>query len=121
VVALVKRKYSVTAARRRLRSSMFKYAQLAEDLPREVRNILGMVKQNKLAVNLEHRGLQRLTDTINSASRAVSVALLIAALLVGSSILVLAARGTDGMWLKVLGSAGFLLAAVLSIGMVVRR
>lgn len=121
VVALVKRKYSVTAARKRLRASMFKYAQLAEDLPREVRNILGMVKQNKLAVNLEHRGLQRLTDTINSASRAVSVALLIAALLVGSSILVLAARGTDGMWLKILGSAGFLLAAVLSIGMVVRR
>jgi ubiquinone biosynthesis protein len=121
VVALVKRKYSISAARKRLRGSLVKYAELAEDLPREIRWIVGQVKKNRLAINLEHRGLQKLTETVESASRAVSLAMLVAALVVGSAILVLASRGSDGLALKLLGSGGFLLAAFLALVMVVKR
>lgn len=121
VVALVKRKYSIIAARKRLRGSLFRYAELAEDLPKEIRWIVGQVKKNRLAINLEHRGLQKLTETVESASRAVSVSMLIAALVVGSSIIVLASRGSDGLSLKLLGSGGFILAALMAVVMVLRR
>ncbi|MFZ4574655.1 MAG: ABC1 kinase family protein [Phycisphaerales bacterium] len=121
VVALVKRKYSISAARKRLRGSLVKYAELAEDLPKEIRWIVGQVKKNRLAINLEHRGLQKLTETVESASRAVSLAMLVAALVVGSSIIVLASRGADGLALKVLGACGFLFAAMLAMVMVIKR
>jgi len=119
VEKLVKRRYGFSAMRKRLASSMLGYAELAEDLPGEVRFLLTQIKRNRLAVNLEHRGLGRLVNTIEHASRNISFALVISAMLVGSSILVLAAKdpGTGGLWF--LGIAGFLAAAVLAILMVI--
>jgi len=116
---LVKRRYGFSALRKRLSASMLGYAELAEDLPAEVRFLLTQIKRNRLAVNLEHRGLGRLVNTIEHASRNVSFALVISAMLVGSAILVLAARdpGTGGLWF--LGIAGFLAAAVLAVLMIV--
>lgn len=119
VEKLVSRRYGFTALRKRLAASMLGYAELAEDLPAEVRFLLTQIKRNRLAVNLEHRGLGRLVNTIEHASRNISFALVISAMLVGSSILVLAARdpGTGALWF--LGIAGFLAAAVLAGLMIV--
>ncbi len=119
VEKLVKRKYGVAALRRRITASLMGYSELLETLPADIKSLLTQVRRNRLAVNLEHRGLNHLTNTIEHASRNISFALIIAAMLVGSSILVLAARqpGTGALWF--LGVAGFVSAAVLSILMVV--
>ncbi|MBX3355996.1 MAG: AarF/ABC1/UbiB kinase family protein [Phycisphaeraceae bacterium] len=119
VERLVTRRYSLSAIRHRLAASLLGYAELAEDLPGEVRFLLTQVKRNRLAVNLEHRGLGRLVNTIEHASRNVAFALVIASMLVGSSILVLAAKepGVGSLWF--LGVAGFLAATVLAVLMIV--
>lgn len=116
---LVRRRYGVSALRKRLVTSLLGYTELIEELPGEVRFLLTQIKRNRLAVNLEHRGLGRLVNTIEHASRNISFALIISAMLVGSSILVLASRGTDtgGLWF--LGIAGFLAAMVLAALMIV--
>ncbi|MGH7130550.1 MAG: ABC1 kinase family protein [Phycisphaerales bacterium] len=119
---LVKRKYSIGELRRRLRGGLFRYAELAEDLPGQVRGMLSQIRKNKFAINLEHRGLARLTHTIEHASRNISFALIISAMLVGSSILVLSDRGNTShsiLGLTALGIGGFLLAAVLVVVMVI--
>lgn len=110
---LVARRYSVRAMRKRIQSGMVRYVELIEDLPDDVRSIVNQLKRNKLAVNLEHRGLSRLTRTIEHASRNISFALIVAAMMVGSSILVLASRSVGGMALQAIGIAGFAAAAVL--------
>jgi ubiquinone biosynthesis protein len=114
VEKLVKRKYGVAALRRRITNSLMGYAELAEDLPGEIKFLMTQIRRNRLAVNLEHRGLTRLVNTIEHGSRNIAFALVIAAMLVGSAILVLAARnpGTGGLWL--LGIIGFITAAVLA-------
>jgi len=118
VERLVQRRYGFSALRRRLQASMLGYAELAETLPGEVKFLLSQLRRNRLAVNLELRGLQRVVNAVEHASRNVSFALVISAMLVGSSILVLAARdpGTGGLWF--LGIAGFLTAAVLAVLMI---
>lgn len=110
---LVARRYSMRAMRKRFQAGMLRYVELVEDLPDDVRSIVNQLKRNRLAVNLEHRGLSRLTQTIEHASRNISFALIVAAMMVGSSILVLASRSVGGVALQAIGIAGFAAAAVL--------
>ncbi len=116
---LVEKRYSLGALRSRLKRSVMQYAEFVEDLPGELRPLISQLRRNKLAVNIEHRGLNRLTRTIEHASRNISFALIIAAMLVGSSILVLASRNPGMGALTAIGTAGFVAAAVLVVLMIV--
>jgi ubiquinone biosynthesis protein len=113
VEKLVMRKYGVAALRGRIATGLASYTELVEDLPVEIRSLLTQLRRNRFAVNLEHRGLTRLVNTIEHASRNISLALVISAMLIGSSILVLAAKahGTGLLWF--MGVAGFIGGLVL--------
>ncbi|MGA2231268.1 MAG: AarF/UbiB family protein [Tepidisphaeraceae bacterium] len=115
---LIRDRYSVSAIRTRLQRGLMQYIELAESLPGEVRPLLSQLRRNKLALNLEHRGLDRLTREIEHASRNISVALVVAALLVGSSILVLAGRNPGAGALATIGIIGFIVAAVAVVWIV---
>jgi ubiquinone biosynthesis protein len=116
---LIRKRYSVSALKGRVHRSLLQYLELAEDLPAEVRPILTQLRKNRLAVNLEHRGLDRVTRTIEHASRNISFALIISAMLVGSSILVLASRGSGVAAYSTVGIAGFVSSAVLTALMII--
>lgn len=117
---LLRRRYGVAALRRRMRETAGHYAELAETLPRQLRAVLFALRRNAVTVNLEHRGLAHLTDTIEHASRNITRGLVIAALLIGSSILILtdAAADTRGP-LTVVGLVGFLTAAAIAVFMLI--
>ncbi|MEM9019995.1 MAG: AarF/UbiB family protein [Planctomycetota bacterium] len=83
---LVKRKYSPKAARRRLMMSMRGYVDLVEDFPEELRSIVAHLKRRDFTISLEHKGLERLTNTVEHASRNLSMALILASLLLSSAI-----------------------------------
>ncbi|MFN3168586.1 MAG: ABC1 kinase family protein [Phycisphaeraceae bacterium] len=83
---LVRRRYSIRAARRRLLMSVGAYTELVEDLPNEARMMLAHLKRKDFTVSLEHKGLDKLTNTIEHASRNLSLALIFAALLLTSAI-----------------------------------
>ena len=68
-----------------------------EDLPDELRDVLDQLRRREFSVNLRHQGLDRLNDdTLEHASGTIAVGLVIAGLLVGSSVLILAERGIEG-------------------------
>lgn len=117
VERLVRRRYGPAAVSKRLKHAFAQYAELVEDMPKEFRGLVRQVRRNKLAVNIEHRGLGQLTRTIEHASRNISYALIIAAMTVGSSILVLADRGSSSWVLTAIGAAGFIGAACLMVVM----
>lgn len=119
VEKLVMRKYSVSAATKRLQLGAVQYAELMEDLPREVRGIFAQIRKNKFAINLEHRGLSRLTHTIEHASRNISFSLIIASMFVGSAILMLAARGSTTWVTNAFAIAGFVASILLLLVMVI--
>jgi ubiquinone biosynthesis protein len=95
--------------------------ELVEELPQELRGIFTQLRRNRLAVNLEHRGLDRLTSTIEHASRNIAFALIIAATFVGSSILVLAARSSGTPAITGVGVAGLCVAVVLGVVMILHN
>ena len=90
IEGLVKRRYGFSAVKRRLQNTTLGYAELAENAPRELRAISKMLRQEQLAVQLNHQGLESLTEELERASMNISYALTIAALLLCGAILFLA-------------------------------
>ncbi|MCG8511005.1 MAG: AarF/ABC1/UbiB kinase family protein, partial [Rhodospirillales bacterium] len=94
VKKLIKSRYSLAALRERFQQGVLRYGEFLEDLPDELRDLLEQIRKREFIVNLHHKGVDRLNDnTIDHAARSVSYAMIIAGLLVGSSILVFAGEG----------------------------
>lgn len=123
VEGLLRRRYGFRAAKRRVQGAALGYAELVERAPREVASILHMVRNEELGVQLKHHGLSEVTDELERASRNISYSLVVAALVVGGSIMLLAdraaaARGAtnapEGL-LFWIGLAAFVFAGLLGV------
>jgi hypothetical protein len=73
-------------------------------------------------VNLRHHGIDRLNDdTLEHASGTIAIGLVIAGLMVGSSVLILAERNIEGYsLLRGFGIAGIIIATVLAMTLPIR-
>ena len=92
---LVRRRYSFRAIRSRFQNTILAYAEMSETMPREVQMLLTAIRRQKITMNLEHRGLHDLTRSVEHASRNISRALIFTALLMSSSMLMLANKVGD--------------------------
>ena len=87
---LVKRQYGLGAIRRRLKRSLLGYAGTFERLPAQLRSVFYAFRRDRFTINLEHRGLDTLTETIRAAAGQLASAIFVAALLLGGAVLILA-------------------------------
>lgn len=126
VERLVQQRYGWAAAKERLMRAGRSYVDILEDLPEDIRLIVTQFRRREFAFTLEHKGLDRLNDNIEHASRNIAMAMICTGLIVASSILVLAASGrSHPLVFSGLGLAGFLgaaaMIAVFLFNMVFRR
>jgi len=97
----------------RLRGQAEEVADLLGELPREARFLLRKLQRNQLVLNFEHRGLERLIDEVDRSSNRLSFSLIIAALIVGSSIVMETGAGLKLFGFPVLALIGFVSTGVL--------
>lgn len=93
-----------------LLESVFSYERLIRTLPGQIQQILDRVQQGDLRVGLHHRNLDELVREIDRASTRLSTSLLVSAIVLASSILVLADVGPQFNGMPAIGLAGFILA-----------
>ncbi|MEO1007487.1 MAG: AarF/UbiB family protein [Planctomycetota bacterium] len=93
---LVRRRLGFGALRRRVERSSMAYAKLLDRVPTAASGLLHTVRSGDLEVQLRHNGLDNVTHEIERASRNISYALVISALVVGGAILMLADRAGSG-------------------------
>jgi ubiquinone biosynthesis protein len=91
-------------------------------MPDEVRDVLDQLRRREFSVNLRHHGIDRLNDdTLEHASGTIAIGLVITGLMVGSSVLILAERNTEGYSiLRGFGIAGIIIATVLAVTLPIR-
>ncbi len=82
-------------------------------LPRDMREIVTKVKQGKLHIEFEHKGLEDLIAELERVSNRLSFSLIIAALIVGSSIIMHADKGWKLFGHPLMGFLGYLLAGLM--------
>jgi ubiquinone biosynthesis protein len=93
--------------------------ELIKILPSELRYILRKVKKGKMNLIFEHRGLERLITEMDRSSNRLAFSLIIAALIIGSSIIVFFDKGLHVFGFSVFGLIGYVIAAILGLWLVI--
>ncbi len=110
---LVKKRFRPEQYVRDITVAMEEMLQLAKEIPYEMRELMEKAREGKLKINMEHQGLAQLLSTQERIFNRITMAIILAAITLGSSILVLAK--VPPMWndISVIGLIGFLAASVL--------
>ena len=89
------------------------YLQLLRELPEELRTILRQLRGGRMRIEFEHHGLQALGAALDRVSNRIAFAIVLAALIVGSSLIVLSDIPPHWHDIPVIGLLGFLVAGIM--------
>jgi len=116
---LMMRKSDPVTKLRDLTKTVGHTVSLLETLPSDVQEILTKIKQNEISIKFEHRGLERLSSVLERSSNRLSFAVVIAALIIGSSLVFQMGVGPKVFGFPLPGLVGLLMAIVLGLWMLV--
>ncbi len=94
-------------------------AQLFKDAPGELRELFRQLRQGKVKIEFEHRGLDPVISTLDRVSNRLAFAVVLASLIVGSSLIVHADIPPKWHEIPVIGLTGFLISAVMGFWLLV--
>ena len=93
--------------------------QFAHRFPKDMLEIMRLIRQQKLAVQMEHKGLETMLATYDQISNRISFSIIIAALIIGSALIVISAIPPLFYGISLIGIIGFLAAALMGIWLLV--
>jgi ubiquinone biosynthesis protein len=93
--------------------------QLLRIIPGEMKDILAQVKQGKVRIGFEHRGLERLIFEVDRSSNRIAFALIVSSLVVGSSLVITTQVGPFLFGFPILGLFGFTMAGILGLWLLI--
>jgi ubiquinone biosynthesis protein len=93
--------------------------EFANDFPKDLLEITRTLRQKKLTINLELKGLETMLSTHDQISNRISFSIIIAALIIGSALIVRSNTPPLFYGISMIGIIGFLAAAVMGIWLLV--
>ncbi|MCZ8252213.1 MAG: AarF/UbiB family protein [Hylemonella sp.] len=109
---VVRARYRPRALAQRVWGSWRRVLDLAEQLPQDLGQLLRRARQGRMGLDIESRSLRRVGDQLDRAANRLSLALIIAALIIGSSIVMTVGGGPTLLGLPAFGLLGFLGAGI---------
>jgi ubiquinone biosynthesis protein len=119
VASLLEQKHSPTALALRTADAGREVLSAIRTLPANLAEITRKIRADGMQVQFVHRNLDFFVREMDRSSNRLSFAIVIAAIVIGSSIMVHAGVGPQLLGYPLLGVAGFLAAGVLGIGLAV--
>ncbi len=116
---LLEKKYSPQILWRKGHEKVRELFHLLEVLPKDILWFLRAIKKGKVDVGFEHKGLEKLINEIDRASNRLSLSLIIAALIIGSSLVLMQGAPPFILGYPAIGIIGFLLASFLGLGLII--
>ncbi len=86
---------------------------LLRKIPSEVEELLTQTKKGKMGIGFEHRGLKPFMHTLERISNRVSFAIVLASLIIGSSLIVLSDLPPKWNEIPIIGLGGFIIAGIM--------
>ena len=115
VKKLVNERYSTKNIIRGLKGFLNGLYILTNLLPRELTLILNKIKKGTLRIEFEHKGLEDLISQMDKISNRLAFSLVIAALIIGSSIVLQINKGPMLFDFPILGVVGFIAAGIMGL------
>uniref|UniRef100_A0A831XE17 2-polyprenylphenol 6-hydroxylase n=1 Tax=Geobacter metallireducens TaxID=28232 RepID=A0A831XE17_GEOME len=104
---------------REMGSHLFSYMTLFRNLPRDLKEFLNRINRNKFKIDLEHRGLDRAIRDFDKSINRLSFSLIIAALIIGSSIVMQTDKGPKIFDFPVFAFMGYTIAGFIGLWWVI--
>ena len=111
-------KYSPRRVSRDLNKVIISYLNLARNLPRDLKEFINRVNRNKFKIDLEHRGLDKFTTDFDRSANRLSISLILAAMIIGSSIIMQTDKGPQLFGFPMLAFTGYSVAAIIGLWLV---
>jgi len=93
--------------------------QFMQQFPKDTLEIMRLIRQRKITLKFEHQGLENMLATHDQISNRISFSIIIAALLIGSALIVIAETPPMIYGISMIGIIGFLAAAVMGIWLLI--
>lgn len=117
---IVQHRHSMGAIKDRIYKTFTSSLELLEDLPLDLQRFLDHARHSRFTLNLELKRIEHLSERIDTSSRIMGIAMIIAALIVASSILILADRiSPEPGFVGTLGVIGLILAGINTTGFII--
>ena len=97
---------------------LFSYLSLARNLPRDLKEFINRINRNKFKIDLEHRGLDKFTADFDRSINRLSISLILAAMIIGSSIIMHTNKGPQLLGFPVLAFTGYTVAGLIGLWLV---
>ena len=94
---------------------MSRLLQFLHQFPQDLMELSGMIRQQRLTFQLEHKGLENMLATQDQTSNRMSFAIIIAALIIGSALIVISEIPPLVFGISLIGIIGYLVAAIMGI------
>ena len=117
---LVRDRYSPERVKSRVINAAGDYAELLQSIPGDYYRLVDTVAKGKVRVAVEDDTLNRMSRTVLQAVSSLVFAVVLAALIVGSALIV--HSGVPPLWhdIPVIGIVGFLAAGVVGFGLLIK-
>jgi len=99
--------------------TLFDFGELLHHFPGDARKIIQKLKHGSLKVEIEHKGLRELRVSLEEISNRISLSILIASMIIGSSLIVNAKIPPFVNGIPILGVIGFIVAVLLAIWLII--
>ncbi|MGB3226158.1 MAG: AarF/UbiB family protein [Desulforhopalus sp.] len=117
---IVQHRHSMGAIKDRIYKTITSSLELLEELPLDLQRFLDHARHSRFTLNLELKRIEHLSERIDTSSRIMGIAMIIAALIVASSILILADRiSPEPGFVGTLGVIGLILAGINTAGFII--
>jgi len=88
-------------------------------IPGQLSNTLKKMEEGVFKLEFQHRGLENLISALDRSTNRLSYSLILAAIIIGSSLIIQTDKGPHFMGFPVIGVLGFLISGVLGLGLVI--
>ncbi|MCD6330463.1 MAG: AarF/ABC1/UbiB kinase family protein [Candidatus Cloacimonetes bacterium] len=116
---LLKKRMDPVKLAKDLYSSIAEFRLLIKDLPFEIREIIRQIKTGKLKVEFEHKGLEPMLIKHDQISNRIAFAIVLAALIIGSSLIVLSKIPPLWNEVPIIGIVGFVGAGIMGFWLLI--
>ena len=116
---IIKDRYSPTSIAKDAARTLQSYQALGKSLPRDVKEFINRINRNKFKIDVEHRGFERLINDLDKSTNRISFSMIIAALIVGSSLIMQIDKGPMLFGFPILGLLGYSVAGFLGLGLAI--
>lgn len=114
----MRRKLSPYSIALSIRAMTQSYINLGRSLPRDIKGIIERINRNKFKIDLEHRGLDRFIADFDRSINRLSSSMILASLIIASSIMMQTEKGPTLLGLPILAFLGYTVAGLIGLWLI---